>query len=51
MMSLEEAKKYVKEHLESLGYVDTVSEQIVKVVRPGVVLVKDENVGLMEMWI
>lgn len=51
MLSLEETKKQVKEHLESLGYVDTVSETIVKVVRPGVVLVKNKNVGLMEMWI
>ena len=51
MMSLEESKKYVKEHLESLGYVDTVSEHIVKVIRPGVVIVKDENVGLVEMYL
>lgn len=54
MMTLEEAKEYTRQKLApyySNERIENVVKQYVSVVRPGVVLVKNENVGLMELYL
>ena len=54
MMTLEEAKEYTRQKLapyydpEKIEYI---VNQYVSVARPGVVLVRNKNVGLMELYL
>ena len=54
MMALEEAKEYTRQKLApyySNERIENVVKQYVSVVRPGVVLVENKNVGLMELYL
>lgn len=54
MMALEEAKEYTRQKLASYysnERIENVVKQYVSVVRPGVVLVENKNVGLMELYL
>lgn len=54
MMTLEEAKEYTRQKLApyySNERIENVVKQYVSVVRPGVVLVENKNVGLMELYL
>lgn len=54
MMTLEESKEYTRQKLApyySNERIENVVKQYVSVVRPGVVLVKNKNVGLMELYL
>lgn len=51
---LEEAKEYTRQKLTpyySNERIESIVKQYVSVVRPGVVLVKNENVGLIELYL
>lgn len=54
MMALEEAKEHTRQKL-ALYYsnerIEKTVKQYVSVVRPGVVLVKNKNVGFMELYL
>lgn len=54
MMALEEAKEYTRQKLApyySNERIENVVKHYVSVVRPGVVLVENKNVGLMELYL
>lgn len=54
MMTLEEAKEYTRQKLApyySNERIEAVIKDYVRVIRPGVVLVNNENVGLMELYL
>lgn len=54
MMTLEEAKEYAREKLAPYydpEKIEDIVNQYVSVVRPGVVLVNNKNVGLMELYL
>ena len=54
MMALEEAKEYTRQKLAQYNSNkpnENVVKQYVSVVRPGVVLVENKNVGLMELYL
>lgn len=54
MMTLEEAKEYTRQKLApycSNERIENVVKQYVSVIRPGVILVKNKNVGLMELYL
>ena len=54
MTALEEAKEYTRQKLApyySNERIENVVKQYVSVVRPGVVLVENKNVGLMELYL
>lgn len=54
MMTLEEAKEYTRKKLApyySAEQIEDVVKCYVRVVRPGVVLVNNENVGLIELYL
>mgnify|MGYP005849227399 CR=1 FL=1 len=54
LMALEEAKEYTRQKLApyySNERIENVVKQYVSVVRPGVVLVENKNVGLMELYL
>jgi len=54
MDRLEEAKEYTRKKLApyySAEKIENIVNQYVSVVRPGVVLVKNRNVGLMELYL
>ncbi len=54
MMTLEEAKEYTRQKLApyySNERIENVVKHYVSVVRPGVVLVENKNVGLMELYL
>lgn len=54
MMALEEAKEHTRQKLApyySNERIEKTVKQYVSVVRPGVVLVKNKNVGFMELYL
>lgn len=55
MKTIEEIKKETYDYLLVCGYshdtAQSVADEIVGVARPGVVLVKNENCGLLEMYL
>lgn len=54
MNRLEEAKEYTRKKLTpyySTEKIENIVNQYVSVVRPGVVLVKNRNVGIMELYL
>lgn len=54
MNNLEEAKEYTRQKLAPYydhEKIEKIVSQYVSVVRPGVVLVKNKNVGLMELYL
>ena len=54
MMTLEESKEYTREKLAPYydpEKIENIVNQYVSVARPGVVLVRNENVGLMELYL
>lgn len=54
MMTLEEVKECTREKLAPYydpEKIENIVNQYVSVERPGVVLVKNENVGLMELYL
>lgn len=54
MMTLEEAKEYTRQKLASYysnEQIENIVKRYVSIVRPGVVLVNNENVGLMELYL
>lgn len=54
MMTLKEAKEYTRKKLEpyySAEQIEAVIKDYVKVIRPGVVLVNNKNVGFIEVYL
>lgn len=54
MMTLEESKEYTREKLAPYydpEKIENIVNQYVSVARPGVVLVRNENVGLMKLYL
>lgn len=54
MMTLEEAKEYTRQKLAPYydpEKIENIVNQYVSVARPGVVLVRNKNVGLMELYL
>lgn len=54
MMTLEESKEYTRKKLApyySAEKIESIVGQYISVVRPGVVLVENKNVGLMELYL
>lgn len=54
MMTLEESKEYTREKLAPYydsEKIENIVNQYISVARPGVVLVRNKNVGLMELYL
>lgn len=54
IMTLKEAKEYTRKKLEpyySTEQIEAVIKDYIKVIRPGVVLVNNKNVGLIELYL
>ena len=54
MMTLEEAKEYTRQKLTPYydpKKIENIVNQYISVVRPGVVLVNNKNVGLIELYL
>ena len=51
MNNLEEAKEYTRQKLAPYYDHEKIVNQYVSIVRPGVVLVENKNVGLMELYL